>query len=931
MPFLTHDQQDAVEAPPCNLQIIACAGSGKTEVVGRRVANLLDPKGNHRAAPREIVAFTFTERAAAELRDRIALRTREQIGEMHGLVELYVGTIHGWCLELLKTEVPEYLKFEVLNEVQQILLVDRNSRKSGLTETTTLSGQVLKRYIDTDVYIQSLSVLRENSVDSEKLATSTIAASLKDYEALLSEKRYLDYTAILERVARILETEPSVRQRLSGRVRHVIVDEYQDVNPVQERIVRTLHELGARVTIVGDDDQTIYAWRGSDIDNILNFAQRYPQVRQVTLNENFRSSKGVVETARLVVEKNGGRLPKKMIAAGAQEYEVGDVSAVWLDDVEQEANLIAKTITQLHGVSFDDDDGERGLTWSDIAILLRSVSGSARPILEALDRAHIPYVVTGFNNLFDASEVRAVVALFEFLAQANGATLQTVRDALDNAMLGLSPQQIGAGLALAQGALQRLRDPDQERWGLYNLQRTFREFLEAIELREESVPNARGEVVFYNLGKFSQLISDFEAIHFKSNPVEKYASFQKFLEHRAYRHYAEGRQENEMVTPDAVRVMTVHQAKGMQWPAVFVPQLVRNKFPITGSYGRQWWHIVPSDAVVGADRFRTSAEDERRLFYVGLTRSQKFLVITGAPTPGNQQAQKRSQFLDEVYESKYVKRRAPDFSTRRRLPSRPRKAIANVALSFSDLKYLFECPYQFKLRVLYGFNPPIHEALGFGKGLHDALAEVHKRAIENSVVTPPHEAAVLVDRHLNVPYAYPSLKEKLIDAAQKTVAAYLTDQSDTLRQLEFSEKQVEIDLGDGVVVNGRIDLVRRVDIDETTIVDFKSSERSQAEEVTELQLHTYALGYRELTGRDADKVEIYELEERRRKARAVDEDFIEGVKAKVRAAGDALRTNSLPATPSVARCGSCDMCGMCGAAIKTPFELNPREAITTGR
>jgi ATP-dependent DNA helicase UvrD/PcrA len=361
--------------------------------------------------------------------------------------------------------------------------------------------------------------------------------------------------------------------------------------------------------------------------------------------------------------------------------------------------------------------------------------------------------------------------------------------------------------------------------------------------------------------------------------------------------------------------MTIHQAKGMQWPVVFVPALLKNRFPAKKQGGRTVWHLLPRAGIKGQPRFEGSLEDERRLFYVAMTRSQKFLHLTWAPIPGNQQAQRASQFWDDVLASKWVKRRLPDYSVRKRLVPTPRAGVANVAFSFSDLKYFFECPYQFKLRILYGFNAPIHEALGYGKSLHDALAEVHARAIRGDIAEYD-EVPRLVETHLHTPYAYPALKQQLEAAAERVLRDYLHDNRALFDKLEFSEKLIEITLGDGITVNGRIDLVSRVDTGETTIVDLKSSDRAQAEHVTEAQLHVYALGYQELTGRQPDYVEVYELDERRRKPRSVDVDFIADVKQQVRGAAEALRISSLPASPAAKKCAGCDYRGMCSAGTQ---------------
>lgn len=358
--------------------------------------------------------------------------------------------------------------------------------------------------------------------------------------------------------------------------------------------------------------------------------------------------------------------------------------------------------------------------------------------------------------------------------------------------------------------------------------------------------------------------------------------------------------------------MTVHQAKGMQWPVVFVPALIKNRFPSMVHGGRSVWHVLPPAAVPKHVRYRGTIEDERRLFYVAMTRSQKFLHLTFAPIPGHQLFQKPSQFLTDVYASKFVKRKAPTYLGRKRLPPTPRRGVTNVVFSFSDLKYFFECPYQFKLRILYGFNAPIHEALGYGRSLHNALAEVHKRALDADYAGPT-EASSLTDRHLHTPYAYKALRENLEAAANAVIANYITDNQEDLRNIEFSEKQIEITLDDGVSVVGRIDLVRRKDTGQTTIVDLKSNDRAQPEDITEAQLHIYALGYRELSGKDADLVEIYELDNRRRIARAVDGDFINDVKAKAQAAATALRTGTLVVDPHPRKCSACDYRGICTA------------------
>lgn len=911
---LTPSQKAAIEHPGRNLQIIACAGSGKTEVVARRVVHLLTPGRPDSLSPGNIVAFTFTKKAAAELKDRIIARTKESLGEIPGMADMFVGTIHGFCLDLLQQEVPEYLKYSVLNDVQQFLFIDRSSKKAGLTSSSDLTGKRLRRWVDTPHYLSAINIVREANLNPEKLRDCSVVGGLAKYRDLLRDKRYFDYSSILEEAASQLADNTSLRERLSDRFRYVIVDEYQDVNPVQERIVRSLHDLGARLCVVGDDDQTIYQWRGSDVSQIMNFAQRYPAVDQVRLNENFRSSPGIIGTARSFVETIAARLPKAMQPAGAQATEPGDIAALHFDTPEDEAQHIATTARALRGLSFTEDRTTRGLAWSDMAVLLRSVKRNGEPITTALKQSGIPYIVSGMTNLFHTREAQAARMLFYFMANREGVDETVLEMTWLAADLGLDQDPLREAIGDLGTARAAAHTETTSRWGAYSIQRVFLSFLETAGVRDERVPDGRGDVVFFNLGKFSQVISDYETIHYHSSPSDKYESFANFLEYRAGDAYSEGWQDNQYVTPDAVQIMTVHQAKGKEWPVVFVPALLRNRFPSAGPRGRSAWHLIPETGVVNASRYKGSPDDERRLFYVAMTRSQKFLHMTWAPIPGHSWYQKKSEFWEETLASPHVKRRRPDYTARAQSEPKPKAGVANVVFSFSDLKYFFECPYHFKLRILYGFNAPIHEALGYGKSLHDALAEVHARVIDGN--TPAAgDAQGLIDTHLHVPYAYPALKEKLETAAVAVIRSYLADNATEFGNIEFSEKQVEISLGDGITVNGRIDLVRRKDTHEVTIVDLKSSDRAQPEEVTEKQLHTYALGYQELTGDRPNFVEIYELEGRKRKPRSVDEDFMQDVRDDTLAAANALRGGGFPARPSKRKCSKCDYLQMCSAGL----------------
>ncbi len=298
------------------------------------------------------------------------------------------------------------------------------------------------------------------------------------------------------------------------------------------------------------------------------------------------------------------------------------------------------------------------------------------------------------------------------------------------------------------------------------------------------------------------------------------------------------------------------------------------------------------------------------MFYVAVTRAQKYLSLSYSP--GDSQMNRgRSSFFDFATRNSYVLTAEAPLPADR-LEPRARHEIPDVNLSFSDLKYFFECPYQFKLRFLYGFNPPIHEALGYGKSVHDVMAEIHKRAITGDIVSD-FEAEELVDRHLNAPFAYPQLRAQLRQAAIKVVTRYLNEHRAELPQTLYSEQQVQVHVAPGITVDGRIDLIKRLDTNETSIIDFKSSERAQADDITRDQLHVYVVGYEELTGQRADLVEVLNLDEKANSKREVVNDaLLTDIRAKIHDAGQDLRANHLPRLTSWCdTCDRCDLAGLC--------------------
>lgn len=893
----TPDQQKAINTLDKNLQIIACAGSGKTQVISQRIVNILD----HDTPPAKIIAFTYTEKAAGELQARILKLCREQKPELKGLAEMYVGTIHSWCLNVLRDYKYEFQKYSVLDEIKLKLFVDRNFNTIGMKVLD------MQRFTDTGYFIQLMGILREAEFVDRTTVPQDLFDALDQYESTLKKHCYLDFTMIMTEAYHLLVNDPAFRGKIQADIGYLTVDEYQDVNPIQEKIVRELYNLGANICVVGDDDQTIFQWRGSHIDYIQNFKARYNQVEDVILNDNFRSSDAVVDVALTCINNNSLRLPKAMEAKGFQVYDRGDILYNQFDNVEDENNFIIQTIQNLRGTAFIDKENEepRGLDYSDFTILIRKWR-KADAIITAFQAANIPFIVSGVNNLFQRPEVRASQTIFLYLSE------QVDKTVLVDSWLGISPNIDSSRLDSAIDWLDRQKPKSNTYYEAFILQTIFQDFLYRAGVREDIFIDdhvnavadyGSEEVIFYNLGMFSQIINDFETIYFKSSPLNKLATFLNFLRYSAQDYYPEGWLNNTYKTPNAVQIMTIYQAKGLEFPVVFIPGLNKNYMPTNQPTGRQVWHFIDRNLIRDVDRYFPHTEDERRLMYVAITRSKKFLLMSRSPD-GRMQG-RESVFAQEVRRSRFVFSSIDrNYFERPRLEPRASVDISHISLNFTLLKAFFDCPYSFKFYSFYGFCQALGARIGYGSAIHNTLMEIHREFLEGNSI-PSVQLPTLVDKHIHFPYASDTVVESMTVRANTAVGIYYDNNVESFPNIEFAEKEIQLDLGDGIIVNGKMDLIKKQNLDgtiERTIIDFKSTDDAQAYNASQDQLRLYSLGYMELTGEKADFLEIYNLDENIPNKFELRVSDMDEIKEKIINASNDIRNNRLDHTCNDPKC-----------------------------
>lgn len=876
----TASQQKAIDQRGGNLLIVACAGSGKTDTISRRVAALVK-QGVRKDA---IIAFTFTEHAAAELKARIRRHLEEAVPDEPSLGDMYVGTIHSFCLRMLKEMDPAYRNWEVMDEVQQAALIAVNftrfedsERGIGLDRlrAQTRTGtywETVRRFTTT------LSVMHQEGIGPERIRDPALRDAVVRYQTLAygPPNYFFDFNRIIDALVERLETDLDALETLRGRFRHLIADEYQDVDDRQERLIALLSDHGRRVSVtaVGDDDQALYGFRGASIRNILTFHERYPDVTRLYMGENFRSTHAIVELADRAVRRVGQRLHKEMKAARWDTAagrvvecmaDPGDIQLRTFGSEEDEANWVADRIEALRGVEFVQKDGTpRPLDYGDMAVLLRSVKSAGTVFARVLRERGIPVVVSGTRGLFNNDEVRLMQAAFCLLARADFGmpdeagqfrilkTVETrdfVRQAIErlrvHQMPGASHTEFLEWTSRKLAELDRRSLSKEERGRIARRiypQDIFHEMLAALGCGK-GVEWSRD--VMFNLGAFSNLLTQFERVHQWVTPANL-RGLSLFLGNWAASNADEGGLD-EVVRMNSVQIMTVHAAKGLEWPVVFVPRVSSMNFPSSRRNQGPETFLTPD--LFDPARYAGGDDGERRLWYVALTRCAKFLNVSSLDRP----RKKPTEYFKEIAHDR-ARHDGVDPTPRTKGTPHPPDDAEMLATTYSDLNCWWRCPKEYELRSLMGFSPGVAEQYGYGQQLHNILAEVHEAARAGRPMSAA-EVGDLVERRFHLRYTQAGPLDALRDAARKALVRYVAENAASLARTHAVEKPFEfIDRESGALITGVVDLLERAQIDgydyqlrePVGIVDFKAyrvRSREQFEDLkaqAERQLRLYA-------------------------------------------------------------------------------------------
>ncbi len=669
---LNEAQREAVTHPGGPLLVLAGAGSGKTRVITRRIAWLADQG----IPPENVLALTFSTKAAEEMRSRA-----EELLQ-NPYEELVCTTFHAFCVRVLQEEALEAgfdpffhpatpadrlaLMMERLDSLDVRHHDMRGNPAPFLAKLIERIDRLKDEMVPAAEYLawaESLASSDDEAQRDSSAREAEFARLYADHDRLLDETGSMDFGEMIVRAIRLLDERPAARRRVSERYRAVLVDEYQDTNYAQQQLLRLLVADHGNVVVVGDDDQSIYRFRGASRKNIVDFQQTFPDAKVITLETNYRSNQAILDAAHAVVEPNEHRLPKKLRSGRSRRALDLDPVSFWRCENERaQAQAVAAEIEQLVADGVDP---------AETAVLVRSVRNEGQLMATALEERGIPYRLVGGAGFFERSEVRDLLAWLRLLADPQDS--RAVVRALMRPPVELGPVDLARCTTIARrrksdmitGLRAALESPDVPPEGRARIEnflklhrsacRAFDEMrpdlfvhrlIERIGLRKQHLFNTSSESLerLVNIAKFA----DLAAAWVRRRPGRTSRDFAEYVSAVS----AAGLREEDAVVhghPHAVKVMTMHGAKGLEFDCVYVLGVQQSRMP-----GRRRSSELVPDALLKEELPGTSTEahvaEMRRLLYVAMTRARKRLVLSWPKMggAGDQTEQKPSPFYEEA-------------------------------------------------------------------------------------------------------------------------------------------------------------------------------------------------------------------------------------------------------------------------------------------
>lgn len=886
---LNEEQQQAVTHGDGPLLIIAGAGTGKTKVITERIKYLIVDK---HVPPSEILALTFTEKASREMEERV------DIALPYGYTQMWISTFHAFCDRILKDEAihiglnPAY---KLATEAEAILLLRRNLFKLNLEYFRPLGnpykflGGLLthfNRLKDDDITPEQYCVYAEklhtNTDPQEIKKTQELANAYKIYEELKAKEGVMDFSDLIANVLKLFRTRRQILTAYQEKFKYILVDEFQDTNFAQNELAIMLARERKNINVVGDDDQAIYRWRGAALANITQFRTHFPESTIITLNKNYRSTDEILRKShRLIQFNNPDRLEiqekinKRLISM--REIKGDPVTFLFGPRVENEADLVAQKINELTKASKNKSSTGQKLHYKDIAILVRA-NDHAQPFVRALEHANIPFQFLGPGHLFQQEEIKDLIAYLKIMT--NFEDSPAMYRLLTHANWNFEARDIAAMLNFAKKKNLSLFEALEQIADTYLPQEIKLRVIKIVEMIKrhlKHVPNeTAGKVLYYfleesglllqlinpktpraeqkaqNIAKFFEKLKSYEAQHEDASvfAVTDWIDLSMQLGESPLAADVDWGENN------AVNILTIHSSKGLEFPAVFVVNLVTQRFP---TRSRREQIPIPDDLIrESIPEGDQNIAEERRLFYVAMTRARDHLYISAANYYGEgKRERKLSPFVYEVFGDDAVTKqltkekfthsveqlsllesfKPTQNPTELALSTKP---AAITYISYSQIQTFEMCPLHYKLRYILKLPSRPSNALSFGTSIHNTLRDYYQPLTQGANITNTSIEDLLKQHWINEGYTSKSHEETSYALGVRILKQYIEKNKKAVPIA--TEVPFQFHIG-ALKVGGRIDRIDKLDDGRIEIIDYKTGQNMPKEKdlLTNLQLTLYAL------------------------------------------------------------------------------------------
>jgi DNA helicase-2/ATP-dependent DNA helicase PcrA len=882
---LNDEQIQAIEYDNGPLLIIAGAGTGKTTVVTERINYLIS---SAKAKPQEILALTFTEKASQEMEERV------DEALPYGMSQMWISTFHSFCDRILRTEgvhIGIDPGYQLMTEAETILFFRKHLFDFDLKYFRPLGNpnkfisamiEHFSRLKDEDVSPQEYEdwikktenrkKRKEEALDQEKY--QELARAYKTYEELKITKGVLDFSDLISFTLKIFRERTNILKQYQDQFRYILIDEFQDTNYAQNQLAILLTGERQNITVVGDDDQAIYRFRGAAISNMIQFRTYFPNTKTVVLTKNYRSTKEILDRSYDLIQYNNPdrlemreHIDKKLQSMRRVKGEA--IEVIIADRVENEADAVAKKILEIKRQMPE-------IQWSDVAILVRA-NAHANPFARAMEQAGIPFQFLGPGQLFRQPEIKDLIAYLKILyAFDDNIAMYRV---LSMDWLGLSGRDIAAlvniakqkGISLFE-ACESVSGEDEVSKKIQHIVSMIHRHMDAIRKetagqilyyfleetgmlrRLTTYESARDEKIAANIARFFDKLKTYEIEHGGDATVFAVVDWIHLSMELGESPLAA---DTDWTINNAVHILTVHSSKGLEFRVVFLVNLVSLRFP---SMERKEKIPIPQELMKEIlPKGDVHLQEERRLFYVAMTRARDRLIFTAAKYYGEAKREKRlSPFIVEAVGEQAVQNAQSnpvgatrqlslldDWSKNRLSGANDERSVKTQPISYisySQLDTFMTCPLQYKYRYVVKIPVPASAALSFGDTLHQTMYAFYIKVREGKSPSFEDLLKIYEEKWVSRGYGNVLYENKMKTHGKALLKGFFEKGYDPNVLPHELEQPFRIKITPRVKLGGKIDRVdKRLD-GKIEIIDYKTGQSTRMKDVkNDLQLSVYAM------------------------------------------------------------------------------------------